>query len=253
MAYSFPKQGTKIRAHVGNGFRSPSLYERYGTSYYLGSFSNYGDPRLSPERMISVDGGIDQYLLGGRLRLRGTYFYTRIQQAIMFDSSGVITPATDPFGRFGGYRNTGGGLARGFEGGVDAMVNKTLTVNGTYTYTNALERTTSLISGTLRSPRVFEHMFTAGAVQRIGRRTDVTFNLLAASNYMYPISSGGSRAFLFKGPLKADVTANYTLPVSEHRNIRFYMRAENILDRTRYEDGFITPGFWAVGGLKFLF
>ena len=86
-----------------------------GASFFFGSFSPYGDPRLRPERSIAVDGGLDQYLLGNRLRLSGTFFYTRLQEVIIFDFSGAINPATDPFGRFGGYRNTGGGLVRGLE------------------------------------------------------------------------------------------------------------------------------------------
>lgn len=82
-----------------------------------------------------MDGGIDQKLAGDRVQLSATYFYTRLQDVIVFDSTGFITPATDPYGRFGGYRNTGGGLARGVELGMTAKPYRTLDVAASYTFT----------------------------------------------------------------------------------------------------------------------
>src|SRR5213075_1591565 len=94
VAYFLPSSGTKLRAHVGNGYRVPSLYERFGASFFGGSFSPYGDPLLRPERLISCDAGIEQYLLGSRIHARATYFYTRLQESIFFDFSGGINFST---------------------------------------------------------------------------------------------------------------------------------------------------------------
>ncbi len=107
--------GTKLRVHAGNAYRAPSLYERYGASFFFGAFSPLGDPRLRPERSVNINGGIDHYFSNGRFRSSATYFYTRLEEVIEFDMSGVILPETDPFGRWGGYLNTNGGLARGAE------------------------------------------------------------------------------------------------------------------------------------------
>src|SRR5262245_51162693 len=107
-AYLFRATNTKVRAHVGNGYRAPSLFERFGAGFFGGDFTPFGDPRLKPERSIAVDGGIDQTFLRGRARISATYFYTRLQNIIDFGS----LPPGDPFGRpFGGYLNLGGGLA----------------------------------------------------------------------------------------------------------------------------------------------
>ena len=38
-SYYFEKTGTKVRAHVGNGYRVPSLYERFSFSYFFGTYS----------------------------------------------------------------------------------------------------------------------------------------------------------------------------------------------------------------------
>src|SRR5262249_18392508 len=69
VAYFFRGSRTKMRSHVGNSFRSPSAYERFGSSFsgFSRSFSYFGDPRQRPERAVAVDGGIDQWLFGSKL------------------------------------------------------------------------------------------------------------------------------------------------------------------------------------------
>ena len=65
---------TKLRLHVGNGYRVPSLYERFGSYFFLGTFFPLGNPQLKPERSIAVDGGVEQYLANERVKLTGTLF-----------------------------------------------------------------------------------------------------------------------------------------------------------------------------------
>jgi iron complex outermembrane receptor protein len=62
-----------------------------------------------PERSIAFDAGLDQTFSRRRARASATYFYTRLQEVIAFDFSGLVVQP-DPFGRFGGYVNTRGGL-----------------------------------------------------------------------------------------------------------------------------------------------
>ena len=254
-SYLLPTSGTKLRMHVGNGYRAPSLFERFGSSFFFGAFSPYGDPALRPERVISLDAGFDQYFANARARVRATYFYTHIQEEIVFDFSGVINAVNDPFGRFGGYLNAKGGLARGVEMAIDTALTRSTNVTATYTYTKSQERHSTLYGGSVRAIRVFDHMFTLQAAQRFGKRFDATFDFLAASNYIFPfyVYPQGSTPFVFDGPLKADVAINYTLPLSDRYSVRLYTRIENVFNRTYYEEGFRTPKAWAVGGLKFIF
>jgi vitamin B12 transporter len=255
IAYSFLSAGTKLRAHVGNGYRAPSLYERFGTFFGSFGYSAYGDPRLRPDRSIAFDAGIDQALLNNRLRLSSTWFYTRLQEIIVFDFSGAISPATDPFGRFGGYRNTNGGLARGFEFSVAASPSRSLDLSGSYTYTNGDQRR-PLVPGVIRSFAIPDHQFSIVATQRLGRRVFVNFDLIASSAYLAPLfdsSTFSSRAFEFDGLAKADLGASYRLPLSENRAVRFFGKVENLLDRDYYESGYRTPGATAIGGVQFEF
>jgi vitamin B12 transporter len=250
MSYFLPSSATKLRAHFGNGYRAPTLYERFGTSFFFGEFSPYGDPRLHPERSVAGDAGIDQYFANSRVRLSGSLFYTRLEEIIGFASL-----INDPFGRWGGYVNTGGGLARGVEVSGEARPTPSSNVRASYTYTNADERNSILTDGSVRSIRVFPHMVTAYASQQLTRRWQVSADFLAASQFVSGtfFVGSGTRPYLFAGPRKLDATLNYSVPVSERLSLRFYARVENFLNQRYYEDGFRTPRRWATGGLKLYF
>jgi iron complex outermembrane receptor protein len=255
VAYFFQKTGTKIRAHVGNGYRVPSLYERFGTYYSSFGYSTYGDPRLRPDRSVAVDSGVDQSLWKDRLRLSATYFYTRLQQVIIFDFSGAIDAGTDPFGRFGGYRNTNGGLARGLEVSATAAATSSLDLRLAYTYTNADERQ-PIVENIIRSFIIPNHQFSALVTQRVGRRFFINFDLTTSSDYLAPIFNPvdfSSRAYRFHGLVKADLGGSYRWALSDLRAVRFYGKVDNILNRQDYESGFRTPGAVGIGGVQFEF
>ena len=255
VSYFFAGAGTKLRGHAGNAYRAPSLFERFGSSFFFGSFSPFGDPTLRPERTIAFDAGVDQWLARDRLKVSATYFYTGLQEIIFFDTGGGIDFTADPFGRFIGYRNTGGGLARGVEVSVDASPGAQLDLRTSYTYTNSDQRTSPVAGGDFfKSFGISEHMFTLTAAQRIGRRLSLVFDLFAAGDYAAPLfTAGGSRAFLFDGPVKADLVVSYTVPVSEGKSLRLYGKVENVFNRSYFEDGFRTPGAWGTAGLAFGF
>jgi len=255
IAYMFRSSGTKLRAHVGNGYRAPSLFERFGTFFGSFGYSTFGDPRLRPDRSIAVDAGLDQTLFQNRLRASVTYFYTRLQEVIIFDFSGAIDPATDPFGRFGGYRNTNGGIARGVELSITTTPTRTLNLLASYTYTKSLQRTPQ-VAGVLRSLVIPDHQFSLVATQRFGRRVLVNFDFAASSDYLAPIldpNTFASRAYRFRGLAKADLGGSYTLPFGETRSLRFFGYVDNLFDREYFESGFRTPGRTGRAGASFSF
>ena len=256
IAYMFRQSGTKLRAHVGNGYRAPSLFERFGA--FFDSFFGYsaaGDPRLEPDRSIAFDAGVDQDLYTNRLRASATYFYTELQKVIIFDFSGLIDPVTDPFGRFGGYVNTNGGIARGIELSITGTPVRTLNISAAYTYTKSLQRRPQL-AGVLRSLGIPDHQFSLVATQRVGRRILINFDLAASSDYLAPIinpSTFGSRAYRFRGLAKVDLGGSYTLPLGESRSLRFFGYVDNMFDREYFESGFRTPKRTGRAGASFSF
>lgn len=253
VAYFLRDSQTKLRAHVGNSFRSPSAYERFGGSYssFSGAYSYWGDPRLGPERSVAVDAGFDQWLARSRFRLSGTVFYTDLSDTIIFDFANF--PRDDVFGRFGGYRNAGGGIARGAEFSARLVPVSSTAMQVAYTYTNSDSRTPTIGSDFFKIPGLSENLFTATVSQWFARRLNVTFDLFAASEY--PLSPYGAlgRRMTFGGPVKADVVVRYDLPLGEGRRVEFYGKTENVLNHDYYEKGFDSPGAWAIGGIRFGF
>jgi iron complex outermembrane receptor protein len=255
IAYLFRSSGTKLRAHIGNGYRAPSLFERFGTFFGSFGYSVFGDPRLRPDRSVAFDAGIDQTLYRNRLRVSATYFYTRLQEVIIFDSSGLIKPATDPFGRFGGYRNTSGGIARGAELSMTATPTRNLNFSVAYTYTKAQQRTPQ-VAGTIRSLVIPDHQFSLVATQRFGRRFLINFDFSASSDYLAPIFDPVkfvSRGYRFRGLAKADLGVSYTLPIKESRSLRVFGYVDNLFDHQHFENGFRTPGRIGRAGAMFVF
>ena len=248
LAYFFERTGTKFRAHVGNSFRAPSGFERFGVSF--GSY--LGDPTLAPERAVAVDGGIDQSLFDSRLEISGTAFYTNLQQIVGFRSL-----TDDRFGRFFGYANRPGGIARGFEFSGRFTPHYSTKIQASYTYTNSDSRLPTSGTNYYQVLDVSPHIVTVMATQWIARRTSVTFDMAAHSDYNFVLFGGlfdsESRRFRFNGPIKADVMVRHNMPLGEARAMELYVKVENMFGQRPYEDGFLGPKAWVVTGARLNF
>jgi iron complex outermembrane receptor protein len=249
ISYVVRQSGTKFRGHAGRGYRAPSLYERFGTFYSGSAYTLYGDPGLRPDRTSSIDGGIDQTFWNSRVLLSATYFYTKLNEVIVFDSSGAVTPLTDPLGRNGGYRNTGGGLARGVEFSSTVAATRNTQLTGAYTFTDARQRT-PLVAGVWQTYEAPRNQYSFFATQRFSTRLTALFGYVGASNYLASVSG---RAFRFDGLSRAQAAVTWRHPLSEVRALSFYWKADNLFNQTYFENGFRTPGVTATAGTKFEF
>jgi iron complex outermembrane receptor protein len=246
MSYFIRSSGTKLRAHAGNSYRAPSGYERFGGD----NGSYFGDPTLGPERALAGDAGIDQKLMGSKLTLSGTAFYTKLQESILFVNE---LPADDPFGRTFGYQNGGGGTSRGVELSAHLSPTSRTNIGLSYTYQNSNSNTPTIGADYYKVLGQSPQLFTATAAQWFGPRVNVSFDMSGYSKYTNTISGAGDRQFVFDAPIKADAAFHYDRPLSEHRSADFYVKAENILNQRPYEDGFIGPKIWAVAGVRYKF
>ena len=254
LAYFFRESQTKLRAHVGNAYRAPSAYERFGGSFssFSDDFTFYGDPRLNAERSLAVDAGVDQWLFGAKARLSATVFYTNLQETVIFDSA-TFPVETDPFGRFLGYRNGGGGIARGAEVSGQVSPTSSTSLQAAYTFTNSDSRQPQIAPDYFAILGLSSHTFTLTATQWVAERFNVTFDLFAVSDYSQSPYGSGGRRLIFGGPVKADVMLRYDIPIADRNVLEVYSKVENVFDNDNYEDGFATPGVWAIGGLRFRF
>ena len=251
ISYFFRSTGTKLRAHAGNGFRAPALFERFGAGTFPGAgLTRFGDPTLRAEQSISVDGGIDQRFANDRILIGATYFYTKLQRVIAFRSFMV-----DPLGlgRFSGYVNEPGGLARGTELFVEASPARGTFVSSSYTYTNS-DRATA--SGLLPEYVIPKHLFNLSFTQRF-RRFLVRADLNRTGSYISPVFENNfpfrMAELRFPGYTKVDLFGSYETPLGEEVSAVWFAGGENILNRKYFENGFRAPGTQGRVGVKFKF
>lgn len=258
IAYLFPRSNTKIRAHVGNAYRAPALYERFGAGFYNnpenGSviFTPYGDPELAPDRYNSLDGGVDQYLFNNRIRVSASVFYIRIAQLIQFNSNGVVDPEIDPYGRSSGYINGAGGISRGAEVSVEARPTRSFTISSAYTYTNAGTDQDSEVPGIYQAFDTPKRMVTLVATKQWSKKLTTTVDLFHYSSYIDPYI-GYLQAYQFPGYTRTDLVASYSLWQSEHKSARFYGKVDNLFNQTYYVIGNLAPKATFVTGLGYSF
>jgi vitamin B12 transporter len=249
VAYNFQSTGTKLRAHVGNSFRAPSLTERF--SLFQGR--RIGNPFLRPERGLSVDGGIDQEILKGKVRAGATYFYTRLQEVIV--STSLVNTV-----------NGRGALSRGVELSLAASPLRGLDVNTSYTYTRSDQ---AQVFPTLRSDNVLipvgstipsfdipRHSFSLQVNQLVGESFNINFDLYSVSRHNFPLFDPiffSQVIFTFDGYTKADLGAGYTWRMDDSKQVTFYAKVDNILNRRIFEEGIRSPRAAAVAGLRFRF
>jgi vitamin B12 transporter len=103
------RTGTRLHASWGRGLKSPTFFENFDNSYYdLGGGPIYtvGNPDLDPERVTSLDAGVEQRLLGDKLVAGVTVFRNRFRDFIDYR---YVSPTLTT------YTNAGKALTQGAE------------------------------------------------------------------------------------------------------------------------------------------
>ncbi|HSD27265.1 MAG TPA: TonB-dependent receptor, partial [Vicinamibacteria bacterium] len=132
---------TTLRASAGMGLKEPSFLESYGESFFA-----QGNPDLDPERSTTFDLGLEQRLLGNRLRASVTAFHHDYRDQIAWT---VVDWSTYQ----GTYVNLARTRARGIEAAAEAQPEPHLHLLGQYTY---------LDGEILESPSDFDPVYATG-------------------------------------------------------------------------------------------
>lgn len=221
LAYHLLETGTTLRASLGTGAKAATLYQR---------FSIYGRPDLQPEKNVGFDAGIDQTLLGGRVKLSATAFHTRYRDLIDYDL------ATSKYG------NVSRALMQGVElSGEAVIVPEVWRVRAAYTYLHAEDEQKKVF--------LYRRPFNKGMIAAV-------WNPIPALELEARASFVGTR-FDFDNQLfrrtsmpawaKLDLRAEYK--VNEH--LSAFARVENVTN-ARYEEirDYGTAGRSIYAGLK---
>jgi vitamin B12 transporter len=226
-AYIFPTTRTKIRASLGTGFKSPSLYQLHAPPTLFGPIGNVG---LKPEKSLGWDAGIEQPFCGGRMHLAATYFHNDFQNLIDFD---IVQ----------GYVNIGKAESQGVEIELEARPRDALLVTVVYTYLEARDK----IEGTalLRRPR---NSFSAALSYSLLDKWSVSLSLgyTGRRDDMSYLTWSARRVTLTEFTL-----LNSVISYDLSRQVQLFGRLDNILDQ-KYElvYGYGTPGFSIQGGFR---
>ena len=55
---------------------------------------------------------------------------------------------------------------------------------------------------------------------------------------------------VFGGPVKGDLVVRYDLLSGTPVRLDLYTKIENMFNQLSFENGFLGPGLWAIGGLR---
>jgi vitamin B12 transporter len=235
-AYLFRDTGTKVRASYAKGFKAPTLNELFFPGF--GVCPAFGNPDLGPEKSWEVNAGLDQTLLGDRVKISGTYFHREVKDLIQ----GEPIPG-DPFGCFRAF-NTGRARFDGVEWSLGWRILSFLGLNANYTY---LDWDTA--TGTL--PRRPRHRGNVGLnynydalevnllTNIVGGRDD--FHASKFTNIHMPAYARVDLAAAYRLPVKIDLV----------KTLALFFKAENLFSR-RYEEanGFRARPFNFLLGLQ---
>lgn len=216
------EDATTLRASAGLGIKEPTFAESFGVSFYA-----QGNPGLEPERSRTFDAGVEQWLLGSRLRLEATVFHHAYRDQIGYQILDWTTYR-------GSYANLGRTRARGVEVAVDAAPRPGLRLSGRYTW---------LDGEVLESTSTFDPVYQVG--QPLLRRPEHQASL-GASLERGRLSGGadlvlvGRRADSHFADLGIDRNAAYTrldarLRVRLGTRAAVFLAGENLLDADHEE------------------
>ncbi|MBN2408798.1 MAG: TonB-dependent receptor [Candidatus Aminicenantes bacterium] len=226
-AYIIESSRTKIKASLGSGFKSPSLYQLYAPGTDFGPIGNAG---LMPERSFGWDAGVEQSLFTGRVRAALTYFHNDFENLIDFSDST-------------GYINIGEAETKGIEVEIDLFPSDGLNISLAYTRLDARDMTHDrrLLRrpGNMLSARfalfLLNRWTAAFSFDHSGRRTDLNYSVWPALSVTLPAYS------LLSGAISYEAG----------RNMQLFIRLDNVLN-ARYMQvyGYGSPGFSIQSGVR---
>ena len=228
-AYIIWATGTKFKATIGTGFKSPSLFYLFDPSY--------GNPDLSPEKSFGWDAGIEQYFWSEGFSIGATYFSNRFTDMFGFDA---ITFKTI---------NINKAETNGVEIFAKAKPLTGLELKANYTYTNALDKSPGSAD--------YDKKLVRRPTDKAGLYISYTF--MDKFNLNTEVIYVGKREDINFSTYSRIEMKDYTLiNLAAHYNVldflRLNLRLDNLFD-TDYEEvfGYATPGRSFYGGIRLNF
>ena len=224
-AYTFKSSGTTPFINYGTSFRAPSVAQLYDPKY--------GNTDLNPEKGWTVEGGLRQEIMDGKIRLEATTWYTELDDVVVWESTGSMT---------GSYVNRDQGKSQGVELVAGWQILPSLYLSANYTYTDSRSEKGGVESRTVQIPR---NKF------NLNLAYDFNEKLHLSVHGMYVDQRLGWNGFTeMDSYWRWDAAVRYELA----GGLALFGRAENLFDK-EYNEGttYEQPGFYGVIGLEWDF
>ena len=227
-AYTFVGSGTTLFSNYGTSFRAPTFSNLFDPSY--------GNENITPEEGWTVEAGIRQEWMNGKVDGEITYWYSELDDVIIFDYS--IENPNRPSG-YGKYNNADSGETSGIEMAFGADLTDHLNLSGNYTYTESLNEKDGVESRTVQIARNKGSLTLAYQADK--------YNMGVTGYYSGP-------RLRWKGDIemeeyfRVDCFGRYHLTDT----LDLYTHIENLLDEDVEEGlGYEQPGFYGIVGVEF--
>jgi vitamin B12 transporter len=233
-AYIIKSTHTKLHAHLGTGYRTPSLYETYGGYVWGGKLVSIGNKDLVPEESIGYEFGVDQSFLNDKVKVGATYFNTRFRHWIGFDSLAFQ------------YKNANRTELSGVESYVNIRPFSWVKVKLAYTYTDtrAEEADGDWTRGSYQPHNKLNIVTTFYPTDKLTLACNVAY----LDSKIVPLNDAAWNQVQWKEPSKwvADLSGTYKVS----RFLDLFMRVKNLLNKNYTESGYQMPGRSIYGGVK---
>ncbi|MGI9304613.1 MAG: TonB-dependent receptor plug domain-containing protein [Gammaproteobacteria bacterium] len=235
--------GSKIRLHgsYGTGVKNPTFFDRFG--FTPDTFT--GNPDLRPEESKGGDIGIEVPLLRKRLIVDLTYFRQELEDEI---NGFFFDPSIGEFGGFTAMNLSGESKREGLEFSLKAHPTDSLTLGGSFTYTDSTEPDPAT-GERIREVRRPARMFALNTNYRFANnRANINLGIEHNSRQGdFDFRSFPAQIATLDEFTLVNIAGSYA--INDYATA--FVRVENALDED-YEEilGFETPGAAAYAGVR---
>lgn len=235
-AYLFKQLGTKIHAHVGSGYRTPSLYEIYGGYVWNGYLYTIGNPDLQPEESVGCEVGIDQTLLDKKVTVGLTWFRTDFKDLIQFDGFAMK------------YVNADKARTQGIETYVDLTPWQWMKLSFAYTY---VDSTSDHDGEWTRNTYMPRNKISGLLALKLPHDLTSSVRVAWQDEKIIPLYGPNYSRVNWEEP--SAVTVDTALTCTFLKKYSAFFLVQNLFDSDYTESGYAMPGRTFSGGVKLAF
>lgn len=222
-----PDAATTVRAAIANGFRAPSIDERFGD--YPGFYAFVGNPDLTPEKSLSYELGVE-HEFGGGARLSATLFQLNVDNLITYVFGAPSTLVNLP----------GKSKRSGMELSAELPINDRFALTAAYTYTDARNPAGG------RLIQVPYHDLSLGLEAMVTDRLSASVNIKAQAGRR----DNDPNTFA-AGPMPDFGVVNLSVNYAINDRTEAYLKIDNVLDQDyQLINGYNTSGRAIYVGLQ---